>query len=65
MCAGVLLSSVHDQGVSARSDIRLEPTGDRFELDEASFAHLRDGKAIEVWETADTANLLRSLGSSR
>ena len=30
-----------------------------FELDQVVFAHVRDGKAIEVWEVADVGVLLR------
>jgi predicted ester cyclase len=35
--------------------------GRRFEIDQATFVHVQDGKAIEVWEVADTASLLRQL----
>ncbi len=37
--------------------------GRRFQIDQAVFAHLRDGKAAEVWEIADTASLMRQLGA--
>ncbi len=42
--------------------VGLAGTGKRFEIDQATFAHVRDGKAIEIWEVADTAALLRQLG---
>ena len=35
------------------------PSGAPFRLDQVVFAHIRDGKAIEVWEVADVGVLLR------
>ena len=37
--------------------------GQRFEVDQALFAHVRDGKIVEAWEIVDTAVLLRQLGA--
>lgn len=42
--------------------VGLPATGKRFEIDQATFVHVRDGKAEEIWEVADTASLLRQLG---
>jgi predicted ester cyclase len=36
--------------------------GQRFEFDQAIFAHIRDGKVDEAWEIVDTATLLRQAG---
>ena len=38
-------------------------TGQRFEVDQALFAHVRDGKIVEAWEIVDSATLLRQLGA--
>ncbi len=35
------------------------PSGEPFRLDQVVFAHVRDGKASEVWEVADVGVLLR------
>lgn len=43
--------------------VGLHGTGRRFEIDQATFVHVRDGKAAEIWEVADTASLLRQLGA--
>ncbi|HVF78176.1 MAG TPA: ester cyclase [Solirubrobacteraceae bacterium] len=40
----------------------IEGTGRRFEIDQATFVHLRDGRATEIWEIADTGSLMRQLG---
>jgi predicted ester cyclase len=37
-------------------------TGQRFTIDQATFARIRDGKAAEIWEVADTGSLLRQVG---
>ena len=37
-------------------------SGKTFTIDQAVWAHVRDGKATEVWEIADTAALLEQLG---
>jgi steroid delta-isomerase-like uncharacterized protein len=34
-------------------------SGEPFRLDQVVFAHVRDGKVIEVWEVADVGVLLR------
>ena len=36
-----------------------QPTGRPFRLDQVVFAHIREGKAAEVWEVADVGVLLR------
>lgn len=36
--------------------------GRSFKVDQGLFAHVRDGKIVEVWEIVDTASLLRQLG---
>ncbi len=41
----------------------IEGRGQTFEIDQALFAHVRDGKIVEAWEIADTASLLRQLGA--
>jgi steroid delta-isomerase-like uncharacterized protein len=57
--ARVVVSGTH------RGDFAgLAGTGRRFEIDQVTFAHLRDGKAEEIWEVADTASLLEQLGRS-
>ncbi len=43
--------------------VGLAATGRKFAIDQATFAHVRDGKAAEIWEVADTASLLRQLGA--
>jgi steroid delta-isomerase-like uncharacterized protein len=35
------------------------PSGEPFRLDQVVFAHIKDGKAVEVWEVADVGVLLR------
>lgn len=40
----------------------LPGTGRPFEIDQVTFVHVRDGKAEEIWEVADTALLLKQLG---
>lgn len=37
----------------------VQPTGEPFRLDQVVFAHIRDGKALEVWEVADVGVFLR------
>jgi steroid delta-isomerase-like uncharacterized protein len=37
----------------------VEPSEESFQLDQVVFAHIRDGKAEEVWEIADVGVLLR------
>lgn len=37
-------------------------SGRSFEIDQAVFAEVRDGKIIEAWEIVDTATLMRQLG---
>lgn len=41
----------------------LPGTGRRFEIDQVTFVHVRDGMAEEIWEVADTALLLKQLDS--
>ena len=43
--------------------VGLPATGRRFRIDQATFVHLRGGKAVEIWEVADTASLLTQLGA--
>lgn len=43
--------------------VGLPATGKRFAIDQAVFAHVRDGKLSEIWEIADTAALLEQLQS--
>jgi steroid delta-isomerase-like uncharacterized protein len=43
--------------------VGLPATGKRFEIDQTTFGHVRDGKLAEVWEVADTASLLKQLGA--
>ncbi|HKY25341.1 MAG TPA: ester cyclase [Gaiella sp.] len=38
------------------------PSGAPFRIDQVVFAHVRDGKASEVWEVADVGVLLRGGG---
>lgn len=60
-----------DRGIAARVRVSgthegsfggIEATGRRFEIDQATFVHLRDGRATEIWEIADTGSLMRQLG---
>ena len=46
-------------GTLVRSFAGVDPTGRPFRLDQVVFAHIRDGKAEEVWEVADVGVLLR------
>jgi steroid delta-isomerase-like uncharacterized protein len=46
-------------GTIARTFAGVEPSGEPFQLDQVVFAHIRDGKAEEVWEIADVGVLLR------
>jgi predicted ester cyclase len=39
-------------------------SGQSFRIDQAVFAHLRDGKIVEAWEIADAGALLQQLGMS-
>ncbi len=41
----------------------ISATGKSFKIDQAVFAHIRAGKASEVWEIVDTASLMRQLGA--
>lgn len=40
----------------------IQANGRSFSVDQALFAHVRDGKIVEAWEIVDTASLLRQLG---
>jgi hypothetical protein len=40
----------------------IKANGRSFSVDQALFAHVRDGKIVEAWEIVDTASLLRQLG---
>jgi predicted ester cyclase len=46
-------------GALVRPFAGVDPTGSSFRLDQVVFAHVRDGKAEEVWEIADVGVLLR------
>lgn len=50
-------------GTHSGEFVGIPATGKRFEIDLAVFVHVRDGKAAEIWEVADTASLLRQLGA--
>ncbi|HYM16037.1 MAG TPA: ester cyclase [Dehalococcoidia bacterium] len=39
----------------------LRGNGNRFEIDQVLIARIRDGKAYEVWEIADTGTLVRQV----
>lgn len=43
----------------------LSGTGQSFTVDQAVFAHVRDGKIAELWEIVDTASLQEQLESPR
>jgi steroid delta-isomerase-like uncharacterized protein len=47
-------------GTLVESFAGVPPSGEPFRLDQVVFAHVRDGKAAEVWEVADVGVLLRS-----
>ena len=40
----------------------LSAEGRAFKIDQAVFAHIRDGKIVELWEIVDTALLREQLG---
>lgn len=40
----------------------IRANGHSFRVDQALFAHVRDGKIVEAWEIIDSATLLRQLG---
>jgi len=46
-------------GTIVRSFAGVGPSDQPFRLDQVVFAHVRDGKAEEVWEVADVGVLLR------
>ena len=46
-------------GTLVRAFAGVAPTGRPFRLDQVVFAHVRDGRAEEVWEIADVGVLLR------
>lgn len=46
-------------GTLRRTFAGVAPTGRPFRLDQVVFAHVRDGKAEEIWEIADVGVLLR------
>lgn len=37
----------------------IDGTGERFQIDQATFVHLQDGRAREIWEVADTGALMK------
>jgi len=43
----------------------LSADGRSFKVDQAVFAHVRDGKIAELWEIVDVASLREQLGDSR
>jgi len=43
----------------------LSSEGRSFTVDQAVFAHVRDGKIAELWEIVDVASLREQLGESR
>jgi steroid delta-isomerase-like uncharacterized protein len=43
----------------------IKGNGRSFRVDQAVFAHGRDGLIVEAWEIVDTASLLRQLGELR
>ena len=57
MAARVRVSGTHQRTFGG-----IEATGRWFEVDQAIFVHLRNGRATEIWEVVDTASLLRQLG---
>jgi steroid delta-isomerase-like uncharacterized protein len=46
-------------GTITRTFAGVAPSEEPFRLDQVVFAHIRDGKAEEVWEIADVGVLLR------
>lgn len=46
-------------GTIVRTFAGVAPSKEPFQLDQVVFAHIRDGKAEEVWEIADVGVLLR------
>lgn len=50
--------------LALRSSTRggLTSEGRAFKIDQAVFAHIRDGKIAELWEIVDTAVLREQLG---
>ena len=59
LAARVVVTGVH-QGDA----LGLPASGEPLRIDQAVFVHLREGKAAEIWEIADTAALLRQLGAT-
>jgi steroid delta-isomerase-like uncharacterized protein len=41
----------------------IQGRGQRFEIDQVVFAHVREGLLAEVWEIVDSGTLLRQLGA--
>ena len=46
------------RGTLVREFAGIPATGRPFEIDQVVFAHVRDGKAEEIWEVADIGRLL-------
>jgi steroid delta-isomerase-like uncharacterized protein len=58
LAARIILKGTH------RDELLGAPaTGNAFHVDQAIFAHLRDGKIAEVWEVVDTAALMQQIGA--
>ncbi|HUR14250.1 MAG TPA: ester cyclase [Mycobacteriales bacterium] len=55
--ARVVVTGVHEGDFAG-----IPRTGRSFTIDQVLFAHLRDGKIVELWEIVDTAALLSQLG---
>ena len=59
IAARVVVTGTH------RGEFRGIPaTGKRFEIDQAVFMHIREGKAFEIWEIVDSGALLQQLGGT-
>jgi steroid delta-isomerase-like uncharacterized protein len=57
VAARVVVTGTHDGDFGG-----IPRTGRGFTVDQVLFAHLRDGKIVELWEIVDTASLLTQLG---
>jgi steroid delta-isomerase-like uncharacterized protein len=57
VAARVLVTGTHDGDFGG-----IPRTGRSFSFDQVLFAHLRDGKIVELWEVIDSAAMLTQLG---
>lgn len=60
--ASTLAARVVVSGTHTGEFLGIPATDRSFRIDQALFAHIRDGKAAEVWEIVDSGGFLEQLG---